>query len=99
MTIIPDPLQFDWNVGNGGKNKSSHDVEDWECEEVFFNPRKVILKDRLHSNKEVRFILLSKTKHDRLLYLAFTIRSEKVRVISARGVTKTKETELYEEAT
>lgn len=83
MAVISDPLQFDWDAGNSGKNKRSHDVEDWECEEVFFDPRKVILKDKLHSGKEERFILLGKTRQDRLLHLAFTIRNEKVGVISA----------------
>lgn len=98
MAVVPEPLQFNWDIGNSGKNKRSHEVEDWECEEVFFDPRKVILKDGLHSNKEARFILLGKTRQERLLYLAFTIRNEKIRVISARDVTKKKEVELYEKA-
>jgi uncharacterized DUF497 family protein len=98
MAIIPDPLQFDWDTGNGGKNKRGHSVEDWECEEVFFDPQKVILKDKLHSGQEKRFILLGKTRRERLLYLVFTIRAEKARVISARDITKRKEIELYEKA-
>jgi uncharacterized protein len=98
MAIVSDPLQFDWDAGNSGKNKRSHSVEDWECEEVFFDPRKVILKDKLHSKAEGRFILLGKTRQNRLLYMVFTIRKEKVRVISARDVTKRKEIELYEKA-
>lgn len=98
MAVVSDPLQFDWDAGNSGKNKRGHDVEDWECEEVFFDPRKVILKDKLHSGNEDRFILLGKTRQNRLLYLVFTFRSEKLRVISARDVTKRKEIELYEKA-
>ncbi len=96
MAIISDPLQFEWDAGNSGKNKRSHNVEDWECEEVFFDPKKAILKDKLHSDLEGRFILLGKTRQNRLLYLAFTLRNGKVRVISARDVTKRKEIELYE---
>jgi uncharacterized DUF497 family protein len=98
MSVISNPLQFDWDTGNSGKNKRSHEVEDWECEEVFFDPQKVMLKDRLHSGQEERFILLGRTRQERLLYLAFTIRNEKVRIISARDVTKRKEIELYEKA-
>ena len=93
-----DVLQFEWDTGNSGKNKRKHNVEDWECEEVFFDPRKAILQDALHSGQEERFILLGKTRHKRLLYLVFTIRNEKVRVISARDVTKRKEIDLYEKA-
>ena|SRR5581483_6374778 len=98
MAIVSEPLQFDWDAGNSGKNKRRHEVEDWECEEVFFDPRKIMLKDRLHSGQEERFILLGKTRQERLLYLAFMIRNEKVRIISARDVTKRKEIELDEKA-
>jgi uncharacterized protein len=99
MAVNSEVTQFEWDLGNSGKNKRSHKVEDWECEEVFFDPQKVILKDKLHSGQEERFVLLGKTRQERLLFLAFTIRNEKVRVISARDVTKRKEIDLYEKAT
>jgi len=98
MIVIAEPFQFNWDSGNSGKNKSSHNVEDWECEEIFFDPTKVILRDKLHSGKEERFILLGQTRQNRLLYLVFTIRNEKIRVISARDITKRKEIEIYEKA-
>ena len=98
MIVIAEPFQFNWDSGNSDKNKGSHGVEDWECEEVFFDPKKVILKDKLHSNQEERFILLGQTRQNRLLYLVFTIRSEKIRIISARDITKRKEIEIYEKA-
>ena len=98
MATSSHALQFEWDAGNSGKNKRGHNVEDWECEEVFFDPQKVVLKDRLHSGEEERFILLGKTRQNRLLYLVFAVRNEKVRVISARDVTKRKEIELYEKA-
>ena len=91
-------LQFDWNAGNSGKNKGKHGINDGECEEVFFDQRKVVLKDKLHSDAEDRFILLGKTKQERLLFIAFTRRNEKIRIISARDVTKKKEVQLYEKA-
>ena len=99
MIVISEPFQFNWDSGNSDKSKSNHNVEDWECEEVFFDPKKVILKDKLHSGQEERFILLGQTRQSRLLYLVFTIRNEKVRVISARDITKRKEIEIYEKAT
>ena len=46
--------------GDSGKNKRGHNVEDWECEEVFFDPKKVISKDKLHSGQEERLVLLGK---------------------------------------
>ena len=96
MKVDTSTFEFDWNAGNAGKNKK-HGVEDWECEEVFFDQRKVLLKDAIHSANEDRFILLGTTKHDRLLYLVFTVRRRKVRIISARDINK-KERYLYEKA-
>lgn len=98
MIVDMSALEFEWDAGNSGKNKRSHSVDDWECEEVFFDPNKVLLKDRLHSGQEERLILLGKTRQARLLFLAFTIRSKKVGVISARDVTNRKEKDLYEKA-
>lgn len=99
MRVNYETLQFDWDSGNSDKNKRKHNVEDWECEEAFFDYRKVTLKDKLHSGKEERFILLGETRQTRLLYLVFTIRNEKIRIVSARDVTKRKEIDLYEKAT
>ena len=98
MKVNSKVLQFEWDSGNSNKNKLKHAVEDWECEEVFFDSKKVMFKDKLHSRNEQRFILLGKTKHERLLYIVFTTRNEKVRVISARDITKRKEIELYEKS-
>ena len=97
MKIRAEALEFESDQGNIGKNKK-HGVEDSESEEVFFDGNKVILRDALHSQGEERFILIGKTKKARLLFIAFTRRHKKIRIISARDVNK-KETPLYEKAT
>lgn len=98
MRINKKVIEFEWDKGNIGKNKK-HKVEDKEAEEVFFDEGKVTLKDKIHSTDlEERFILLGKTKKDRLLYIVFTERKEKIRIISARNINK-KEVHLYEETT
>lgn len=96
MVIHKDALEFEWDGGNIGKNLK-HRVEDKEAEEVFLDEDKVIYKDKLHSLLEERFIVLGKTKKDRLLYIAFTKRKNKVRIISARDINK-KEVQFYEKA-
>lgn len=75
-----------------------HGVTDDECEQVFFDPLKHIIKDELHSEKEERYIILGHTKQIRLLFIAFTIRPGGIRIISARNVNK-KERNWYEEKT
>ena len=95
MKVLEEPYKFDWDKGNIDKNWGKHKVSNNEREEVFFDENKKILKDVLHSIDEKRYILLGKTKRDRLLYVVFTIRGEKIRVISARDINK-KERRLYE---
>lgn len=36
---------FQWDQGNSNKNLLKHHVEDWECEQVFFNEPLLILDD------------------------------------------------------
>ncbi|MEK7497744.1 MAG: BrnT family toxin [Patescibacteria group bacterium] len=96
MVVFKGSIEFDWDKGNIGKNKK-HGVEDKESEEPFFDKKKVVNKDRFHSQGEERFILLGKTKKKRLLYISFTMRGEmkeKIRVISARDINK-REVKFY----
>lgn len=96
--IIRKPIEFLWDEGNQQKNWLKHKVKTKEYEEVFLDDQKKIAKDKFHSKSEPRFILLGKTKKMRLIYLIFTTRSKKIRVISARDINK-KERKLYEKTT
>lgn len=95
MKIFPKIIQFQWDKGNIDKNFKKHKITDTECEEIFFDDKKLILNDFLHSDKEPRYILLGQTKVKRLLFIVFTIRNNKIRVISCRDINK-KERKLYE---
>jgi len=95
MKTIKDLEEFEWDKGNIGKNKK-HSVEDKEAEEVFLDGHRFIFKDRVHSKNEERFRIIGKTKKRRLLFIAFTIRGNKIRIISGRNINK-KEVYLYEE--
>lgn len=97
MTIKKDLVEFIWDKGNIGKNEK-HNVQDRECEEVFFDEDKFIFKDIVHSQHEERFRILGKTKNERLLFVVFTTRRHQIRIISARDINK-KEVYLYEKAT
>lgn len=86
---------FDWEAGNRDKNLYLHQVSWIECEEGFFNLPLVMELDITHSSVEERFTLLGQTNAGRHLFLVFTIRNEKIRVISARDMSK-KERAEYE---
>lgn len=84
---------FEWDKGNLEHIKKHH-VGVEECEEVFSNKPLRILKDIDHSQSEERFQGLGKTHSNRLLFLTFTIRNNKIRTISARDQDK-KERTIY----
>lgn len=85
---------FDWDEGNLEHIKK-HKVNYRECEEVFVNTPLRLNEGHKHSKIEERLQVLGKANNQRLLFIAFTIRKSKVRVISARNQNK-KERREYE---
>lgn len=88
-------IGFDWDHGNINKNSEKHGVVWQECEEVFFNDPLLFFEDIRHSEREKRAFVLGKTNEARKIFVAFTIRNQLVRVISARDMNK-KERAVYE---
>ena len=88
---------FDWNFGNEKKN-AKHGVFPSEAEQVFLNEPVIILDDPKHSDIEQRYHALGQTGDGRLLHITFTIRGDKIRVISA-GDMHRKERLIYEQET
>jgi uncharacterized DUF497 family protein len=87
---------FDWDSGNRDKNLK-HNVQNWECEQVFFNDPLIVLEDPRHSIAENRFAAFGKTDSGRQLVVVYTVRGSRVRVVSARDMNK-RERRFYEEA-
>lgn len=97
MRILPEPLIFEWDKANIDKNWIKHKVNKQEVEEVFGNEPLLIFEDTKHSQMETRTQALGKTDSGRKLFLSFTIREEKIRIISARDMNR-KEKKTYEKA-
>lgn len=91
------PTDFDWDEGNTTKNWDRHGVSWAECEQVFFNQPLVVADDDLHSDTEPRHYALGQTDAGRQLFVVYTLRRERVRVISARDMTR-REKKEYEDA-
>ncbi len=87
---------FQWDRGNSNKNLLKHNVQNWECEQVFFNKPLLVLEDPGHSVSENRWAGFGMTDSGRLLVVIFTKRDNLLRVISARDM-NTKERKFYEE--
>lgn len=86
---------FDWDQGNALKSTRKHGVTCREAEELFQHTPLLLLPDPAHSTIEKRFRALGRTSDGRLLHLAFTVRGTKLRVISARPMSR-KERSIYE---
>lgn len=85
--------EFDCDSGNLEKNWLKHGVSPLECEQIFFN-QPLIAPDVKHSQSEERFFALGRSDLDRYLFISFTIRGQKIRIISARDMSR-KERKVY----
>jgi len=90
-----DCIGFQWDKSNIGKNWLKHKVTPVECEQIFFNQPLLVADDLRHSQKEKRYYALGRTYSGRLLFVAFTIRKNLIRVISARNMSR-RERKKYE---
>jgi uncharacterized DUF497 family protein len=88
---------FQWDEGNLDKNWLKHRVSRLEIEQVFFNRFLLVVLDDQHSQKEQRYFALGRTDLDRKLFIAFTVRRDLIRIISARDMSR-KERKVYTDA-
>ena len=88
---------FEWDKGNIAKSYQKHGISSREAEEVFLDESLQILKDVKHSQRESRYIAVGKDFSGGIIFIVFTIRNSKVRVISARPA-NIKERQHYEQA-
>lgn len=87
---------FEWDKGNLDKSYKKHGITSKEAEEIFIDPNVFLLDDVRHSQKEDRFIAIGKTTSKKLLFAVFTVRKDRVRIVSAR-IGNQKERRKYEQ--
>lgn len=73
---------FQWDEWNTEKIQKRISVG--ECESAFADPDAVVMTDEKHSVHEERYNIIGKSPSGNYLYITFTIRNEKIRIISAR---------------
>lgn len=88
-------LGFEWDKWNLDKSYKKHGIIPNETEEVFLDEDVKIEKDVKHQQQERRFIAIGETTENKLLFVVFTIRENKIRIISGRIANK-KEKEVYQ---
>jgi uncharacterized protein len=92
-----DTPTFEWDPAKGIANVKTHGVSFQEAVTAFRDPLARIHSDPDHSESERREILIGHSVHARLLLVAFADRQGKIRLISARKVTR-RERRDYEES-
>ncbi|KKU45950.1 MAG: hypothetical protein UX62_C0007G0007 [Microgenomates group bacterium GW2011_GWA2_46_7] len=96
--IRSTPKAFIWDKANDNKNWLKHKVKPDEAEETFFDKNRQEYPDPTHSTIESRSILVGMTKKQRLLFIVYTERDKKIRIISARDINNRRERRLYEKS-
>jgi uncharacterized DUF497 family protein len=94
---LPKILAFEWDEGNVDRSYEKHGILPKEAEEVFISEELYVLPDKKHSITEKRHIALGKTQEGKNLFVVFTLKDKKIRIISARRMHR-KEVLKYEKA-
>ena len=94
--VLRGLIGFEWDEGNWKKSELRHGVAATEAQEALLNDP-LAQVDVLHSDDEQRYVALGETNEGRLLFVSFTLRKNRVRVISARPMSR-KERKVYEKA-
>ena len=89
-------MRYHWDATKAASNLAKHGVSFQEAITVFEDPLFVIFADPDHSLREKRFIIMGESHRQRLLVVAYTERSNEIRLINARKATP-QEREVYEE--
>ena len=94
--VIRGLMGFEWDAANWRKSELRHGVAATEAEEVLLADP-LCQVDARHSGSEQRYVALGSTSDGRRLFVAFTVRRNRVRVISARPMSRRERT-IYEAA-
>jgi uncharacterized DUF497 family protein len=94
--VIGGLVGFEWDAGNWRTSELKHGVAAAEAQEVLLR-RPLCQVDERHSDEEQRHVALGTTAEGRHLFVSFTIRTDRVRMISARPMSR-KERVIHDQA-
>lgn len=89
-------MEFEWDPKKAAKNLRKERVSFNEAATVFGDPLSTTVPDPDHSMAENRYIIIGISNRRRVVMVAYTERGERIRIISARELTRT-ERKAYEE--
>ena len=75
---------FEWDRDKAASNAEKHGVSFIEAITAFGDPLSLTIADPDHSVVEARYVLIGRTRRDRLVVVVHTEHGERIRIISAR---------------
>ena len=89
-------MEFEWDPKKAAKNLRKQRVSFSEAGTVFSDPLSITVHDPEHAIEQHRYITIGLSYRFRLLIVAHTEQGNRIRIISARQLTRA-EREAYEE--
>jgi uncharacterized DUF497 family protein len=89
-------MRFEWDNNKAESNILKHGITFEEAVTVFADPYLLFTEDSKNSLREEREWAIGESEKGSILVVIFTMRDEKIRIISARKATK-RERKRYEE--
>jgi uncharacterized protein len=81
-------LIFEWDSNKAALNQMKHEVSFDEAMTIWNDEFAAFLHDPSHSLTEERYIMIGFSNKNNLLFVSFTERNNRIRIISARKATK-----------
>ena len=89
-------MEFDWDPMKAALNLQRHGVSFQEAASAFGDPLSITVPDPDHSSTEERSLMVGQSRRGRLLIISHIGRGDRIRIISARQLTR-KERKAYED--
>jgi uncharacterized DUF497 family protein len=89
-------MEFEWDPEKADRNTEKHGVSFQDAATVFADPLAMTYYDPDHSHDEDRYLTFGHSMSGQLLVISHTNRGERIRIISARRMTR-RERKSYEE--
>jgi uncharacterized protein len=90
-------LEFEWNEAKAKANFRRHGVSFELATTVFEDPFAVERVDDREEHGEERFVIVGVAEGRVLLFVAFTEREERIRIISARRATQYEQDDYFQQ--
>jgi uncharacterized DUF497 family protein len=88
-------LAFEWHEAKAEANLRAHGVTFDLAKTVFKDPFAIERLDDREDHGEARFVMIGMAEGNTLLFVAYTEREERIRIISARSATQNEQEDYF----